>query len=300
MRKWIGTLLAGLALVPAAHGRVNVVATLPDQAAVAEAVGGDAVNVVSLARGTEDAHFVDPKPSFVVKLNRADLLIVGGADLESGWLPPLVNSARNPKILPGGVGRLDAAVGVGLLDVSRRPVDRSQGDVHPGGNPHYMLDPLNAKTVASNIAVKLGELDPGNAARFKENARRFHEEIDRRLEVWKSKMSPLRGAKVLTYHKSFDYFVERFGLVLTGTIEPKPGLEPSPTHIASLVPRMKREGVQLVLMENNRPRKTPAFVAEAIGAPLVEAPLMVGGDRHAADYIGLIDRLVTLVAGAVR
>lgn len=295
------TLLWPLAfLAPLAQADLNVVATLPDLAAVARAVGGDRVKVTSLARGTEDPHFVDAKPSFIVLLNKADLLIHGGAGLEMGWLPPLVNNARNRKILPGSSGNLNAGLGVRLLDIPAGPVDRSQGDVHPGGNPHYLLDPLNAKIVASSIAARLAELDPPNAEFYQGNARRFGERIDHKLTEWSQRMKPLRGAKVVTYHKSYDHFLQRFGLVLVDTIEPKPGIEPSPTHIGALIPRLKQEGVKFLLIEHNRPKRTPKYVAQTTGAALVFAPLMVGGVQEAADYFSLIDHLVDLLTQAAK
>ena len=287
------SILLALGLVaPAVQANLNVVATLPDLGSVAEEVGGDRIKVTSLARGTEDPHFVDARPSFIVVLSKADLLIYGGAELELGWLPPLLNSARNGKILPGAPGNLNAAIGVHLLDIPVGQVDRSQGDVHPGGNPHYMLDPLNAKIVAASIAEKLAALDAVNAELYRANARRFEERIDEKLVEWTKQMEPLRGSKVVTYHKSFDHFLERFGLALAGTIEPKPGIEPSPTHINALIPRMKQEGVKLVLIEHNRPRKTPNFVVQATGSKLVLAPQMVGGDNESSDYFNLIDHLV--------
>ena len=298
--KIICSILFALALAAPAHAKLNVVATLPDFGSVAQEVGGDRIKVTNLARGSEDPHFVDAKPSHIAVLNKADLLIYGGAELEMGWLPPLINNARNGKILPGAPGNLNAAIGVHLLDIPVGPVDRSQGDVHPGGNPHYMLDPLNAKIVATSIAEKLAMLDSANAESYRTNARRFGERIDENLTGWSKKMEPLRGTKVVTYHKSFDHFLERFGLVLTGTIEPKPGIEPSPTHINALIPRMKQEGVKLMLVEQNRPKKTPNYVAQATGAKLVRAPQMVGGDKEADNYFGLIDHLVNLMTEAAK
>lgn len=300
MKIFPSILLAMALITPAVQAKLNVVATLPDFGSVAEEVGGDRIKVTNLARGGEDPHFVDARPSLIVVLNKADLLIYGGAELEMGWLPPLANNARNSKILPGASGNLNAAVGVRLLDIPVGPVDRSQGDVHPSGNPHYMLDPLNAKIVATSIAEKLATLDPANGEFYKANARRFGERIDQKLIEWTKKLAPLRSTKVVTYHKSFDHFLERFGLVLAGTIEPKPGIEPSPTHINALIPRMKQEGVKLMLIEHNRPKKTPNYVAHATGAKLVLAPQMVGGDEAASDYVGLIDHLVKLVSEAMK
>ncbi|HKQ39928.1 MAG TPA: metal ABC transporter substrate-binding protein [Verrucomicrobiae bacterium] len=268
---------------------INVVATLPDYGAIAEAIGGDKVKVTTLARGTEDPHFVDAKPSFVRVLNKADLLIEGGAELEVGWLPPLVSGARNKAILTGEKGELKLSQFVQMLDVPNGPVDRSMGDVHPFGNPHFNLDPLNGKVMAKAIADKFAALAPPNAKVFHANEQKFVQDLDRKFAEWKKQMEPLRGTKVLTYHKSFDYFLRRFGLELVGTIEPKPGIEPSPTHINQLIPRAKTEGVKYVIIEPNRPRRTPEYVSEAIGAKLLLVPALVGGNERIKTYFDLFD-----------
>ncbi|HTD88093.1 MAG TPA: metal ABC transporter substrate-binding protein [Candidatus Binatia bacterium] len=266
-----------------------MVATLPDYAAIARAIGGDRITVTNLAKGTEDPHFVDARPSFIRVLNKADLLIEGGAELEIGWLPPLVAGARNKAILAGNPGHLTLAPYIRLLEVPITPIDRSMGDVHPIGNPHFNMDPLNGKPMSAAIADKLCALTPGNAAFFRANQQKFVDELDRKFAEWKKLMDPMRGTKVVTYHKSFDYFLDRFGLELAGTLEPKPGLEPSPTHISALIPQAKGEGVKYIFMEPNRPRRTPEYVAEAIGAKVLVLPLMVGGNEHINNYFELFD-----------
>lgn len=294
-------LLTLVALLPwAAHAKVNVVATLPDYGAIAQAVGGEHVQVTSIARGTEDPHFVDARPSFITVLNKADVLIEGGLDLEIGWLSPLVNSARNGKILGDAPGHVILARGVHLLEVPAGPVDRSMGDVHPFGNPHYWLDPANGKVMAQRIAETLSKVDPANATAYAANLTQFHQRLDQKLAEWTKRMEPFRGTKVITYHKSFTYFLERFGLELTGTIEPKPGIEPSPTHIQALIPRAKEQGAKLVLIEPFRPRKTPAYVAEKIGATLVLAPASVGGSEKVKDYFDLFDYDVAQIVAALK
>jgi zinc/manganese transport system substrate-binding protein len=293
-----GVLLAICATAASAQKKLNVVATLPDYGAIAQAIGGDKINVITLARGTEDPHFVDAKPSFVRVLNKADLLIEGGAELEIGWLPPLIEGARNKAIVRGAKGDLMLAQHVQLLDVPTQPVDRSMGDVHPTGNPHFNLDPLNGKVMATAIADKLAELAPANAQVFRANQKKFAQELDHRFAEWKKIMEPLRGTKVVTYHKSFDYFLQRFGLELVGTIEPKPGIEPSPTHISALIPRAKAEGVKFVIIEPNRPRRTPEYLAQAIGAKLLVLPGLVGGTEQARDYLKLFDYNVRQLASA--
>jgi ABC-type Zn uptake system ZnuABC Zn-binding protein ZnuA len=298
--KTLLTFLVGLAFAAtaAAQKKLDVVVTLPDYGAIAQAIGGDRIKVTALARGTEDAHFVDAKPSFVRVLNKADLLIEGGAELEIGWLPPLVAGARNKAIVPGGSGNLMLSKYVKLIEVPTGPIDRSMGDVHPLGNPHFNLDPLNGKPMAAAIADKLAALVPANAPFFQANQKKFEQELERRSAEWKKLMEPLKGTKVVTYHKSFDYFLQRFGLELAGTIEPKPGIEPSPTHINALIPRAKADGVKYVIIEPNRPRRTPEYVAEATGAKLVLLPALVGGNDQIKTYFDLFDYDVRQITGA--
>jgi ABC-type Zn uptake system ZnuABC Zn-binding protein ZnuA len=275
-----------------------VVATTPDLAAVARVVGGDAALVTALARGGEDPHFVDPKPSFIVTLNKADLLIEGGAGLEAGWLPPLLDAARNARIAVGVPGRVSASTGVTLRDVPSQ-LDRALGDVHPYGNPHYMLDPVNAQTVAGTIARALCQVDQARCASYEAGARELTRRIDDKLAGWQSALRPFRGTKVVTYHKNFDYFAGRFGLQVAGTLEPKPGIPPSPTHLAALVPKMKADGVRLVIIETYREHDTPNFVAEKTGARVVSLSIMPG-DRDAPDYIALIDDDVRQITEALK
>ncbi len=278
---------------------LNVVATLPDFASIAEQIGGERVKVTSIAKGPEDSHFVDARPSFIRVLNQADLLIEGGADLEVGWLPVLVNGARNPKILGEAPGHLVLARSVKLLDLPAGPVDRSMGDVHPGGNPHFWLDPENGKGIARAIANALKTLDAAHAEEYASRAGAFERRIDEKMVEWKARLAPYRGAKMLTYHKSFDYFAVRFGLAIEGQLEPKPGVEPSPSHINALIPRAKAAGVKLVVIEPFRPRKTPQYVADAIGARLLVLPEKTGGLATVKEYVGLIDYLTGQLAGAL-
>ncbi len=290
-----------LALLPAtAQAKLNVVATLPDFGAIAEEIGGDKVKVTSIAKGTEDPHFVDAKPSYIRVLNQADVLLEGGAELEIGWLPPLVNSARNPKILGDYPGHVILSRGIRLLEVPAGPVDRSLGDVHPLGNPHYWLDPANGKIIAKTIAERFSELDPANASSFEANLQKFSARLDQKIAQWPKALEPQRGTKVVTYHKSFTYFLDRFGFELAGTIEPKPGIEPSPSYLNALIPRLKSEGVKLVLVEPFRPRKTPATVAQAIGAGLLLVPAAVNGHEKVKDYISLFDYDVAQIAAAFK
>lgn len=293
-------LLALLGGGSAAAAKLNIVASLPDYGAIAVAVGADLVQVTTLARGVEDPHFVDARPSFIRVLNRADVLIEGGAELEVGWLPVLVNGARNPKILGTAPGHIVLSRGIRMLDVPTGPIDRSMGDVHPLGNPHYNLDPANGPIMAGTIADSLARVDPANGETYRGNARKFSEMMAAKLVAWTKALAPFRGTRVVTYHKTFDYLLDRFGFELVGTIEPRPGIEPSPTHVNALIPKMKAAGVKLILCEPNRPRRTPTHVAEATGARLVLLPALVGGDEKITDYPGLFDHNVRRLTEALQ
>jgi ABC-type Zn uptake system ZnuABC Zn-binding protein ZnuA len=292
MKRFCFALLLAIVAMFSRAAQLEVVATLPDVAAVAMQVGGPFIHLSTLANPSEDPHFVDPKPSFAKLLNKADLLIEGGADLEVGWLPPLIQNARNPKILPGQPGRFSASEGVDLKERPTGPMDRSQGDVHPSGNPHYMMDPMNAIIVAKNLAERFAKLDAANASAYKQNAETMREEIVAQLGLWKQMMTPFKNSKVITYHRSFNYFLDRFGLELFNTLEPKPGIEPSPSHIAELIKKGKEAGIKFVVIEDNRSRKTPDKVAQEIGATVVvlrHMPEVTGQARYTAWIRGMVE-----------
>lgn len=282
------------------QAKLNVVATLPDLGSIAEAVGGEHVKVTTIARGTEDPHFVDARPSFVRVLNQADVLIEGGAELEAGWLPPLVNAARNSKILGNGPGHLVMGRHIQLIDVPAGPVDRSMGDVHPAGNPHYWLDPRNAPLIAERIAETLAAIDPVHAQAFREGAKRFGDEVRGKLGEWEKRLAPYRGTKVITYHKTYDYFLRRFGLEVAGQLEPKPGIEPSATHMNQLAKRGRAEGVKLVIVEPFRSRRNADQVARSIGAKMVVLPDKIGATDKAKDTVALFDQATSLLAEALQ
>lgn len=294
---WLGLLLA---LALPLHAKLNVVATLPDYGAIAEEIGGELVKVTSLAKGTEDPHFIDARPSFIRVLNQADVLLEGGAEMEIGWLPPLVDGARNPKLASGAPGRVSMSRGVTLLDVPAGVIDRSMGDVHPGGNPHYSHDPANGRIMAAQLAEVFTKLDPANAAAYAANLTKFNARLEIKLAEWGRLMEPFRGTKVATYHKSYDYFAARFGLEIVGQIEPKPGIEPSATHVAALIPKLKMAGVKLILIEPNRPRRTPQQIATAVDAKVVVLPGMVGGHEKIKSYFDLFDYDVGQIVSAMK
>jgi len=277
--------------------RLSVVATTPDLAALAKAIGGEGVDVKALAKPTEDPHFVDAKPSHIVTLNRADVLIEGGAELELGWLPPLLESARNGKIASGAPGRIVASQGIKMLEV---PVafDRSKGDVHALGNPHFLIDPLNAKIVAADIAEHLSKVQPQSAEAFKANLQRFNTTIDAKLAEWQKQLAPYHGAKIVTYHKDFVYMAERFGIEVAETLEPKPGIAPSPSHLAQVISTMRAEKVRVVLVQPYQNRKTAETVARQTDAIVLDVSQQPGAIKGTDTYLDLMDHLVrTLVSG---
>src|SRR5689334_2789088 len=240
-----------------AQGKLNVVTTTEDLAAIAREVGGDRLTVESIARGYQDPHFVEAKPSFILKLQRADVLIVVGRELEIGWLPPLIQQSRNAKIQPGAEGYLDASLQAQILEVPTGQVTRAMGDVHPLGNPHYWMDPENGKRVGKEIADKLSELSPNDKAFYQQKLADFTSRLDAAEKRWQAQMAPYKGTKVVTYHRSFPNFAERFGLDIIGYVEPKPGIPPSPQHTLDLMNQMKKDNVKVVLVEPYFDLKTP-------------------------------------------
>jgi ABC-type Zn uptake system ZnuABC Zn-binding protein ZnuA len=289
------TLAAGAA---GAASKVRVVASLPDLKALTEAVGGELVEVESLARGTQNPHDIEVRPSLMLKLRRADLLVRNGAGGDP-WVEPLLVGAQNAQIFPGHPGYVDAAVGVRILPPSG-PVDRSRGDVHPEGNPHYTLDPATAAQVTQNIVAGLKRVAPDSGARFDEQRRAFLARLDTDLARWQKALEPARGARVVTYHEGFTYFLNRFGLVPAGAIEDRPGIPPSPTHLASLIRSMKEHGVRVVIAEPWADRATVALVARDSGAKALTLPSAVGGVKGIDTYVQLIDHNVNALAGALR
>jgi zinc/manganese transport system substrate-binding protein len=281
-----------------ATAQLKVVATTPDLGSVAREIGGDKVNVVTLAKPTEDPHFVDAKPSFIVILNRADALVEGGAELELGWLPPLLENSRNSRVAAGAPGRIVASEGIRLLEIPTS-FDRSKGDIHSLGNPHFMVDPAAAKVVARNIASHFAQLDPKNAATYNANLARFNSQIDTHLAEWQKQLAPYRGAKIVTYHRDFIYFAQRFGLSIVDELEPKPGIAPSPAHLAQVIGEMKRDNVKVILVQPFQNRKTAETVARQTGATVVDAPQQPGAAKGTSSYEDNMDNLVSAIARAL-
>jgi zinc/manganese transport system substrate-binding protein len=298
MKKFLTILFAAM-LALGAQAKLNVVATTPDLAAIAREIGGDKIEVTTLAKPTEDPHFVDAKPSFIVKLNRADVLIEGGAELEIGWLPALLNQSRNAKLASGAPSHVTASQGVQMLDVPAK-LDRSQGDIHAAGNPHYLVDPVNAKIVAQNIAAALALNDSADAEFFQANLKTFSERIDAKLMEWQAALAPFKGAHVVAYHNSWIYFGERFGLKIDLFLEPKPGIPPTPAHLADVIAQMKTQNVRAVIVDPYLNRKTAETAARNTGATVVAVTQFPGGVKGTeGGYFQLMDYLVDSLVKAL-
>ena len=285
-----------------AAARVQIVASLPDFGAIAEEIGGDKVNVVSLAKGYQDPHFVDAKPTYVTKLNKADLLIYNGLDLEIGWLPPLITGSRNSKIASTDArGRLDASTAIRqILEVPTAKIDRSMGDIHPMGNPHYLLDPRNGVPVAAAITGRLKEIDPENSSYYEENYNNFVSRLKSKIQEWDRELAPYKGTEIVSYHKNLEYFSEWAGFKEVGFIEPKPGIPPSPSHVAELINQMKSTDVKLVIASNYYPQKTGALIAEKTGTVFLSIPTSVGGEDNIKTYTDLFDVIVGNITSALK
>src|SRR5881396_290967 len=299
MKKLVLILFTTIACAFAAQAKLNVVATLPDFGSLAREVGGDKIDIVVLAKPTEDSHFVDARPSFVVQLRSADVLIDGGAELELGWLPPLLQNARNPKIEVGKPGRVQASQGVRLMNVPAN-VTRAAGDVHALGNPHFMTDPIIAKTVALHIAQSFAAVDPANAAFYDANYKKFEATINAKLQEWGATMLPFKGQHVVAYHDSWPYFAHRFGLDIDIFLEPKPGTPPSPSHLVEVIAQMKAQHIKAIIVEPFHDRKIAEKVASATGAKVVEFAQYPGGLPNTDSYVKLIDALVARLSAALK
>jgi zinc/manganese transport system substrate-binding protein len=283
-----------------ARAALRVVTSTEDLAAIVREIGGDRVTVESVARGYQDPHFVEAKPSFILKLNKADLLIVVGRELEVAWLPPLITQSRNAKIQPGSPGYLDASQNVKILDIPTGQITRAMGDVHPQGNPHYWLDPANGRLIAKNIQSHLAQLAPADAAYFAQRAAEFDKKLSEAEKRWKASLAPIKGTKIVTYHRSWSNFADAFGLDVVGYVEPKPGIPPSPSHTLDLIQEMKRQNIKIILVEPYFDLKTPNAISRETGAKVLVMPPSVGGVKGTEDYLSLFDYDVKLLADAIR
>jgi zinc/manganese transport system substrate-binding protein len=287
-----------MALPAAAQAKLNVVSSISTLGSLAREVGGDRVNVESLSHGYQDPHFVEPKPSLMLTLNRADLLLHVGLELEIGWLPPLVLGSRNPKIQSGEPGNLDCSQAIPVLDVPTVKIDRSMGDIHPQGNPHYWLPPENARLLAKLIAQRLEQLDSAGQAEYEKNLAAFNAKVDAREKEWAPAVAKMKGTKVATYHKSWTYVSRWLGMEEIGYVEPKPGIPPDPEHLVRLIGAMKQEHATLLLMEDFYNRNTARLVAEKAGAKLLDLPTDVGAKPEITDWFKLVDALLKQLSDA--
>jgi zinc/manganese transport system substrate-binding protein len=278
--------------------KLRVITTLTDLASLTQEVGGDKVDVEALAKGYQDPHFVEPKPSFLLKLRNADLLISVGLDLEIGWLPPLITQSGNGRIQPGSPGYLDASQFAEILEIPQGKITRAEGDVHPLGNPHYWLDPDNGRRIAKGIATKLSEMDPGDTAYFQQRDQDFEKRLADADKKWVAEMAPYRGRKVVTYHRSWPNFAKHFGLDVEGYIEPRPGIPPTPSHTIQIVNLMKRDNIKIELIEPYFDLKTPNSIASMTGAKVVVMMPSVGGKPEITDYFKLFDYDINLLTQA--
>ncbi len=293
-------LAAATLLAPAVSAAIalKVVATTSEYGVLAAAIGGDRVSVTTIAKPTEDPHFVDARPSQIVAMNRADVLIEGGAELEVGWLPPLLEGARNARILAGAPGHVVASEGVSLLDIPQA-ADRSQGDTHTAGNPHFMLDPENARIVAAHLARAFAALDAAGAATYDANLAALTAELDTKMKEWTAALAPYRGRQIVTYHPTWRYFCRRFGLEANTFLEPKPGIPPSPPHLAAVIAKMAAENIRVLLVEPYQPRKTAESVAAHNQAQVVDVCQFPGALPGTATYTELMDTNVKRIAQAL-
>jgi ABC-type Zn uptake system ZnuABC Zn-binding protein ZnuA len=282
-----------------AADKVRVVTTIPDLKSLTEAVGGDLVDVDSLTRGTQNFHDAEVRPSMMLKLRRADLLVENGLELDA-WVDVAVRGANNANIVRGGRGRVEIARGVPLLDVPTTRVDRSMGDVHPLGNPHFSLDPGLVPVITQNILEGLVRVAPQHRAAFERNRAAFLGRVDEQMARWTRLMEPVKGAKVVVFHPVYVYLLTRFGLTQAGALEDRPGIPPSPQHLANVIRQMKEEGIKAILVEPWNDVKLANRVAEEAGAKAYVMASSVGAVKGADNYIAAIEHNVTTLAKALR
>jgi zinc/manganese transport system substrate-binding protein len=295
----IALILLATALPLCSYAKLNVVATTAEFGSIAAEIGGDHVAVTTLGKPTEDPHFVDAKPSFILKLNRADALIEGGAELEMGWLPPLLEGARNPRLDVGKPGRVQCSSGIRLLEVPAT-LDRAKGDEHAAGNPHFMTDPLNGKIAAKEICDAFCQIDDSSADYYRANLAKFTGQLDAKLVEWQKRLEPFGGKRIATYHNSWVYFGERFGLKIDLFLEPKPGIPPTPANLAHVKAVMKEDHINVIIVEPYLDRKTAEIVAQDTGATVVDVAQFPGAIKGTeGSYIALIDHLVNSIAKAL-
>jgi zinc/manganese transport system substrate-binding protein len=277
---------------------LHVVSSIPTLGSLAREVGGDRVQVESLGKGYQDPHFVEAKPNLMLVLNRADLLLYVGLELEIGWLPPLVLGSRNPKIQTGELGSLDCSRAIPVLDIPTTKIDRSMGDIHPQGNPHYWLPPGNARIIAGEIAARLSQIDPEGKPAYDKNLAAFNARVGAKEKEWAPMVAKMRGEKIVTYHKSWSYVSHWLGMEEIGYVEPKPGIPPDPNHLVQLIQTMRAEKAQLLLVEDFYNKNTAQLVAEKAGAKLMVLPTDVGATPEIKNWFDLVETVLRKLSAA--
>ncbi len=300
LQRFITIATFALALPVAAQAQLKVVTSTTDLYDIATAVGGDRIKASHIGEGFQDPHFIEAKPSFVLQLRNADVWAFVGLDLEIGWMPLLLDGARNPKIQLGGAGYLDVSRAMPVIDVPRGNVDRSMGDVHPLGNPHYWLDPENGRKMARLFLAKFSELDPKDAAVFTTNEKAFEEKLGAAEKGWQAQLAQIKGKPVVAWHTSWNYFAEYTGMRIVAYMEPKPGVPPSPSHLLQVVQAVKASGAKVIIMEPFYDRKMADLVARQTGATVLVLPPSVGGIPGITNYLQLMQHNVADLAAAVR
>ena len=279
---------------------LRVCATTPDLGDLVRQVGGDEVSVTVFAKSSEDPHFIDAKPGFISQLSRADLYVETGLELEVGWAPVLLQNARNARVLPGAPGHLDASQAITPLEVPTGPVDRSMGDIHAGGNPHYLLDPESGRAVAKRLAGRLSELRPDRADFFRDRLQDFEHRLDEAEARWQAELGPYRGTPVVVDHNLWPYFAQRYGLVVVAFLEPKPGLAPTTRHLGMVVEKMKADQLRIILTSPYFDHRHSDFVQRQTGAQVAALSHQVGARPGTETYLELIDYNVKELARALR
>jgi zinc/manganese transport system substrate-binding protein len=299
-RSILSMLLFGTVVIHSStRAQLKVVTTLTDLQSIARLIGGDQVDAFAIASGFQNPHFVDPKPSYILKLAHADVFVTVGLDLEIGWVPPLLNSARNAKIQKGGDGYVDGSVNIPLLQVPTS-ASREQGDIHIYGNPHYWLDPLNGKIIAKNICDGLVRVDPDHRAMFEANLKKFDETIDAKTKEWTAKMRPFAGVKIIAYHNEWPYFEQRFGLKIVDFLEPKPGIPPTPSQLLKVINEIKRDQIKVIITSPYFNTDSADLVARNTGSKVVTLATSVGANDKIKNYYDLFDYNVAQILQALQ
>lgn len=293
MKKIILFIILLVLIHPLAFAKLKIVTTTTDLAALAKEVGGNLVEVKSLIRGSQDPHYIEPKPSYATMMNKADLFVAMGLSLEVGWVPTLLPQSRNPKIQRGHKGFIEPYQGLKILEIPTGEIDRSGGDIHPEGNPHYLLDPRNGIFVAKNLANKIANLDPANNATYQKNYKRFAKDMRGKIAAWNKKLARFKDTKVITHHKTFTYFANWLGLEIVDRIESRPGIPPSPKHMVDLIKLIKKQNIPFILLENYYNQKPAKKLAKETNIKILNLPVAVNGVNTVTSYAGLFDYLVS-------